>query len=70
LSKNLGSLRYVVNSQLSKAGGVSKVPAYLKITGELSTLPWAIGENWSNDPEQATYPDYFLVDYVRVYQWM
>jgi len=70
LSKNLRSLRYVVNSQLSKAGGVSKVPAYLKITGELSTLPWAISENWSNDPEQATYPDYFLVDYVRVYQWM
>ena len=50
------------------AGGVSKVPAYVKITGELSTESWAINENWSNDPEMAEYPDYFIVDYVRVYQ--
>ena len=50
------------------AGGVSKAPSYVKITGELSTESWAIGENWSNDPEAAEYPDYFLVDYVRVYQ--
>ena len=50
------------------AGGVSKVPAYVKITGELSTEDWAISEYWSNDPETAEYPDHFLVDYVRVYQ--
>ncbi len=52
----------------TSAGGVSKVPAYVKITGELSTESWAINENWSNDPEMAEYPDYFIVDYVRVYQ--
>lgn len=52
----------------TSAGGVSKVPAYVKVTGELSTEEWAINELWSNDPEQGIYPDYFLVDYVRVYQ--
>jgi beta-glucanase (GH16 family) len=52
----------------SSAGGVSKVPAYVKITGELSTESWAINEYWSNDPRKATYPDSMVVDYVRVYK--
>ncbi|MDA0197131.1 MAG: glycoside hydrolase family 16 protein [Bacteroidetes bacterium] len=52
----------------TRAGGVSKVPAYVKVTGELWTVDWAISEDWANDPETAEYPDYFLVDYVRVYQ--
>jgi len=46
----------------------SKVPAYVKITGELSTEPWAVCEYWANDPENGVYPDSFLVDYVRVYR--
>ncbi len=50
------------------AGGVSKVPAYVKVTGELSTESWAINDWWSNDPETATYPDSLIVDYVRVYE--
>jgi len=33
----------------------------LVVNGEIS-------EGWANDPETATYPDYFIVDYVRVYQ--
>jgi len=52
----------------TSAGGVSKVPAYVKITGELSTESWAINEYWSNDPEAGVYPDSFLVDYVKVYR--
>jgi len=52
----------------SNAGGVSQVPAYVKITGELSTESWAIGQYWSNNPAQAVFPDSFLVDYVRVYK--
>jgi len=52
----------------SSAGGVSKVPAYVKITGELSTLPGLSGIWWANDPATGNFPDYFLVDYVRVYQ--
>jgi beta-glucanase (GH16 family) len=53
----------------TSAGGVSKVPSYVKVTGEICTLDWAIGEVWANDPETGEYPDYFLVDYVRVYQF-
>jgi beta-glucanase (GH16 family) len=52
----------------TRSGGVSKVPSYVKVTGELWTIDWAISEGWANDPETANYPDYFLVDYVRVYQ--
>ncbi|HCE42187.1 MAG TPA: hypothetical protein DET40_01395 [Lentisphaeria bacterium] len=52
----------------SNAGGVSKVPAYVKVTAELSTEKWAIGDNWAGNPEKALYPDYFQVDYVKVYR--
>lgn len=52
----------------STGGGVCNQPGYLKVTGELSTEDWAINEWWANDPETATYPDSFVVDYVRVYQ--
>lgn len=41
------------------AGGVSQVPEYLKLTEEIGT--------WAGDITQARLPDYFLVDYVRVY---
>ncbi|MBN1464667.1 family 16 glycosylhydrolase [candidate division KSB1 bacterium] len=50
------------------AGGVSKVPAYVKVTGELSTESWAINTNWANDPTKAVWPDSFIIDYVRVYE--
>ena len=49
------------------AGGVSKVPEYIKVTGEISTESWAITGDWAGDPLTAAYPDYFVVDYVRVY---
>ena len=51
----------------TNAGGVSKVPAYIKLTGELSTESWAIGDWWSKDPSIGKFPDYFLIDYVRVW---
>ncbi len=41
------------------AGGVSQVPEYLLLTEEIGT--------WGGDIKQATLPDSFLVDYVRVY---
>ena len=43
----------------SSAGGVSQVPQYLKLTEEIGT--------WAGDIKQARLPDYFDVDYVRVY---
>jgi len=43
----------------TNAGGVSQVPAYVKLTDE-------VGE-WAGDIAEAQLPDYFYVDYVRVY---
>ncbi len=43
----------------SKAGGVSQVPEFLKLTEEIGT--------WGGDIRKAELPDYFEVDYVRVY---
>lgn len=44
----------------SSAGGVSQVPEYLKLTEEIGS--------WGGDIHQAVLPDYFEVDYVRVYE--
>ncbi|MCC6820257.1 MAG: hypothetical protein IT579_05945, partial [Verrucomicrobia subdivision 3 bacterium] len=44
----------------TKAGGVSQVPEYLKLTEE-------IGE-WGGAIAKAQLPDYFEVEYVRVYE--
>jgi alpha-L-fucosidase len=41
------------------AGGVSQVPQYIKLTEEIG--------KWGGDIKQASLPDYFVVDYVRVY---
>ena len=44
----------------TKAGGVSQVPEFLKLTEEIG--------KWGGDIAKAQLPDYFEVDYVRVYQ--
>jgi beta-glucanase (GH16 family) len=44
----------------SSAGGVSQAPEYIKLTEEIGT--------WGGDIRKAELPDYFEVDYVRVYQ--
>ncbi len=43
----------------SSAGGVSQAPEYLKLTEEIG--------KWGGDISAAKLPDYFEVDYVRVY---
>lgn len=43
----------------TKAGGVSQVPEYLKLTEEIG--------NWAGAIDKAQLPDFFEVDYVRVY---
>lgn len=43
----------------SAAGGVSQVPQFLKLTEEIGT--------WGGKIQDAKLPDYFEVDYVRVY---
>lgn len=52
----------------SEGGGVCNQAGYIKVTGEIFTVDWAIGSGWANNPANATYPDSFLVDYVRVYE--
>jgi alpha-L-fucosidase len=44
------------------AGGVSQVPEYAKLTEEIG--------KWGGDIAKADLPDYFVVDYVRVYDEM
>jgi alpha-L-fucosidase len=41
------------------AGGVSQVPQFIKLTEEIG--------KWGGDITKAKLPDYFIVDYVRVY---
>jgi len=43
----------------SSAGGVCQVPEFVKLTEEIGT--------WGGKIEEAKLPDYFAVDYVRVY---
>ncbi len=43
----------------STAGGVSRVPEFLKLTEEIGT--------WGGEIQKAVLPDEFAVDYVRVY---
>ncbi len=52
----------------TEGGGVCNQAGYIKVTGEISSQDWAINNWWANDPADATYPDSFLVDYVRVYE--
>ena len=44
----------------TSAGGVCQVPLYVKVTTEIG--------KWAGDIRQATLPDSFVVDYVRVYE--
>jgi len=52
----------------SNAGGVSKVPKWVKFSGEISTQPEVAHKWWSNKPDPKRMPDRFLVDWVRVYE--
>jgi len=45
----------------TKAGGVCQVPLYIKLSDELEA------KGWAGKIAEATLPDEFLVDYVRVY---
>jgi beta-glucanase (GH16 family) len=43
----------------TNAGGVCQVPLYIKLSVEIG--------DWAGDITKANLPDYFIVDYVRVY---
>ena len=46
----------------TSAGGVSQVPEYIKLSEEIG--------DWAGDIKKADLPDYFVIDYVRVYDIM
>jgi beta-glucanase (GH16 family) len=57
-----------VETWRTTGGGVCNQPGYVKITGEISTESSATSQNWAREPSPELYPDYFLVDWVRVYR--
>ncbi len=59
-----GNLSWVTNK-----GGVSQVEQYIILSGEASTVGWKATNVWAKDPTKANYPDEFLIDYVRVYDY-
>ena len=52
----------------SGAAGVCNQPGHLLVTGEISTDEFLSGNKWANEPKSELFPDYFLVDWVRVYK--
>ena len=52
----------------TSAGGVSQVPLWVKLSGEVDTTDGAANKWWANVPDPATFPDKFIVDWVRVYE--
>lgn len=53
-----------VQTWSSSAGGISKVPQYLKLTMEVSNATWP--GDWN---QQITKPIEWEIDYVKVYEW-
>ena len=59
-----------VETWRTSAGGVSRAPTWLKFSGEIADLSWATGKGWAGPIDPKQYPDYFMVDWVRVYERM
>lgn len=57
-----------VKTWTTTGGGICNQPGHLLVTGEISTLASLTGTGWANVPNPSLYPDYFLVDYVRVWK--
>ena len=52
----------------TSAGGVAQVPLWVKLSGEVDTTDGAANKWWANVPDPDTFPDKFIVDWVRVYE--
>lgn len=50
------------------AKDVAAIPLYLKVTGEISTKPWLLTDQWSGVLKPENLPDDFVIDYVKVWQ--
>lgn len=56
-----------VETWRTSAGGVSQVPAYIKLTAEISSQDWAITDKWAGPIHPSSFPDQFVIDYVKVW---
>jgi len=52
----------------TEAGGVSQVPQWVKLSGEVDTTDGAANIWWANTPFPKNFPDKFIIDWVRVYE--
>lgn len=52
----------------SPANDSSTLPLYIKLTGEISTKDWLLTDQWAGDLDPDSYPDNFVIDYVRVWE--
>ena len=52
----------------SSAGGVSKKPEWIKLSGEIGTQSFFTHDKWSNKQDNKRFPDKFLVDWIRVFE--
>ena len=57
-----------VETWRSSAGGVSQVPLWVKLSGEIDTTDGAANKWWANVPERRKFPDRFVVDWIRIYE--
>lgn len=57
-----------VETWRTDAGGVSKVPLYVKFSAEISMASWSQNRYWANKVDNGRLPDKMLVDWVRVYR--
>ncbi len=53
----------------TSVGGVSQVPAFILLSDEMGNMGWGV-PGIPNPPEDAILPDYFYIDYVRVYEYV
>jgi len=56
-----------VETWRTSAGGVSQVPAYIKLTAEISSEAWALTQDWAGPINPSDFPDNFVIDYVKVW---
>jgi beta-glucanase (GH16 family) len=52
----------------TSAGGVSQVPLWVKLSGEVDSTDALANIWWANKPNPRKFPDMFVIDWVRVYE--
>lgn len=51
-------------------GGVAQAPLWVKLSGEVATDDSVANKWWANKPDPRKFPDKFVIDWVRVYEYI